>query len=184
MDARRPKELLAEAFARQGAGLPGLQPLPSEALPQPYRSLLVHDSDMTSTLKRRHQDNLSLKVLHLEVTEEEVRREVLLCRCLDEKPVEYGVIRIVLPPFTLPAREAILAGAVPLGQILDTFGVMYLSRPEEYFRIRHNEYLRRRLHDRGTADRFGRVNTLRQPAGNILAEVVEILPAAEFDAAG
>lgn len=171
-----PKELLAKAFDRQRAGRPQLRPLSAAAIPQPYRSLLVHNSDMTSTLKHYHQDNLSLRVLHLEVSQSELRREVLLCRCADGKPVEYGVIRIVLPIFDSPAREAILRGVVPLGQILDNFGIRYLSRPNEYFRIDDNEYLRRRLDDRSTAERFGRVNTLSNHAGSTFAEVVEILP--------
>lgn len=171
-----PKELLAKAFDRQRAGRPQLCPLSAAALPQPYRSLLVHNSDMTSTLKHYHQDNLLLRVLHREVSSSELRREVLLCRCADGKPVEYGVIRIALPAFASSAREAILKGVVPLGQILDTFGIRYWSRPNEYFRIDDNEYLRRRLDDQSTAERFGRVNTLSRPAGGTLAEVVEILP--------
>ena len=178
------KELLAEAFYRQRVGRPQLRPLSAAAIPQPYRSLLVHNSDMTSTLKHYHQDKLSLRVLHLEVSPSELRREVLLCRCADGKPVEYGVIRIMLPAFAPPASEAILKGVVPLGQILDTFGIQYLSRPNEYFMINDDEYLRRRLDDRSTAERFGRVNTLSRPAGGKLAEVVEILPAMEGDSAG
>ncbi len=174
-----PKELLAKAFDRQRTSRPQLRPLSAAAIPQPYRSLLVHNSDMTSTLKHYHQDDLSLRVLHLEVSPSELRREVLLCRCADERPVEYGVIRILLAAFAPPARKAILKGLVPLGQILDAFGIPYLSRPNEYFRINDNEYLRRRLDDRSTAERFGRVNTLSRPAGGELAEVVEILPTAE-----
>ncbi len=170
------KQLLANAFDRQRARHPQLRPLSAAAIPQPYRSLLVHNSDMTSTLKHYHQDDLSLRVLHLEVSPSELRREVLLCRCADGKPVEYGVIRVLLLAFAPPAREAILKGLVPLGQILDTFGILYLSQPNEYFRINDNEYLRRRLDDRSTAERFGRVNTLSRPAGGKLAEVVEILP--------
>lgn len=179
-----PKELLAKAFDRQRAGRPQLCPLPAADLPQPYRSLLVHNSDMTSTLKHYHQDDLSLRVLHREVSPSELRREVLLCRCADGKPVEYGVIRIALPAFAPSAREAILKGVVPLGQILDTFGIRHWSRPNEYFRIDGNEYLRRRLDDRSTAERFGRVNTLSRPAGGALAEVVEILPTTECGSAG
>ena len=173
------KELLAKAFDRQRAGRPQLRPLSAAAIPQPYRSLLVHNSDMTSTLKHYHQDKLSLRVLHLEVSQSELRREVLLCRCTDGKPVEYGVIRIMLPAFASLASKAILKGVVPLGQILDTFGIQYLSRPNEYFKINDNEYLRRRLDDQSDAERFGRVNTLSRPTGGALAEVVEILPAVE-----
>ncbi|MCS1410234.1 MAG: hypothetical protein M2R45_03425 [Verrucomicrobia subdivision 3 bacterium] len=180
---RQLKQLLAEALARHGAGQAELATLPGDEMPEPYRRLLVHDADMTSTLKRFHEDTLSLKVLHLEVLETELQREVLLCRDLDRRPVEYGVIRIVLTAFELPAREAILEGAVPLGQILDTFGVEYVSQPNEYFQLGSNAYIGSCLADGDEADRFGRVNTLSQPSGGTLAEVVEILPVVAFDSA-
>ena len=181
-NAGRFQELLTRAFSRQGMKYPELVKTSALEIPQPYRSLLVHDSNMTSKLQRHHRDSLSLEVLHLQADEDELEREVLLCRQGDGKPVEYSVIRIILASFGMPVRAAILAGAVPLGQILDTFGIEYSSQSREYFRIVGNQYLRQLLGDGNAAVRFGRINTLRQPRGGLLAEAIEILPAMEANA--
>ena len=181
-NAGRFQELLTKAFARQGMKYPELVTASALKIPQPYRSLLVHDSNMTSKLQRHHRDSLSLEVLHLRAAEDELEREVLLRRRGDGKPVEYSVIRIVLASLGMPLRAAILAGAVPLGQILKTFGIEYSSQSREYFQIGGNRYLRQLLGDGNAAVRFGRINTLRQPRGGLLAEAIEILPAMEANA--
>ena len=179
--ARQPTDLLREAFSRHGLGDPVLESVSPESIPEPYRQLLVHDSDMTSTLKRFHGDSLVLKRLHVEADDEEVRREVLLRTKHSDKAVEYGVIRIRLKPFAKEAREAIQAGVIPLGQILDDFEVPYSSRPSDYFRIASQPYLDGLLGDVGGVTRFGRMNSLSERSGALLAEVIEILPVSKFD---
>ena len=42
--------------------LPGIEPVDGAALPEPYRSLLVHERDMTSTLGQFHGDDIGLEV--------------------------------------------------------------------------------------------------------------------------
>ena len=44
--------------------LPRIEPVDGAALPEPYRSLLMHERDMTSTLGQFHGDDISLEVLH------------------------------------------------------------------------------------------------------------------------
>ena len=179
--ARHPKDLLREAFSRHGLGAPELTLVSASEIPEPCRSLLVHEADMTSTLKRFHGDSLVLKRLHVEEIEGCLDREVVLCTKKEGRPVEYGVIRIMLTSFEAPARESILAGIIPLGQILDDFEVRYVSRPREYFRILNLPYLEKELDDPGVSERYGRINTLTKPTGELLAEVIEILPGERFD---
>ncbi len=170
------KDLLREAFSRQGLEVPSLVALGPDDLPEPYRKLLVHDSDMTSTLSRHHGDSLILKRLHLVETEEYVDREVVLCTQKIGSPVEYGVIRIRLTPFSPEAQAAIRKAVIPLGQILDDFNVSYQSQPSEYFRISESAYLDQKLQDSTGVERFGRINSLRSDGGEELANVLEILP--------
>jgi chorismate-pyruvate lyase len=178
---RHPKDLLQEAFSRHGLGAPELTLVSAEEIPEPFHTLLVHDADMTSTLKRFHGDSLVLKRLHVEEIDGELDREVVLCTESKGRPVEYGVIRIALTSFDPAARESILAGVIPLGQILDDFAVSYVSRPSEYFRIQNLPYLEKELEDPGVSERYGRINSLTSPSGELLAEVIEILPSAPFD---
>ena len=174
--ARQPQDLLREAFSRHGLKAPELERVDVAEIPEPYRGLLVHDADMTSTLKRYHGDSLVLNRLHLERGTNVLDREVVLCKASSGKPVEYGVIRIMLAPFENQAQEVIMAGEKPLGQILDDFDVAYVSRPSEYFRVPSVAYLDKQLADSDVASRYGRINTLTKPCGELLAKVLEILP--------
>ena len=71
-----------------------------DEVPEPYRSLLVHKADMTSTLERFYQETL-----HIEVLARRVRGKLNIagkwCWCLDrrKKRVEFGAIKIFLDLF-------------------------------------------------------------------------------------
>ena len=173
----RIREMLREAFARQGATTPDLQRLEGDRVPEPFRSLLVHDSDMTSTLQRFHGFRPGLRCLHVRERDGILEREVLLCREGDgTSPVEYGVIRIRLASLAEPVRESIREGRVPLGGILDESGVPHRCRVEEYFRLAAASFLDRLLEDGRREWRYGRLNRLRTGSGALIAEVIEILP--------
>ena len=169
--------LFREAFARQQSDPPRIVSIPDEEVPRPYRSLLVHDRDMTSTLQNYYGDVVRLEVLHREQQTDELTREVLLRLQGDDRPVEYGVIRIVYASLAPEIRQRIQDGGVPLGQILDDAGIDYVSRPENYCSLEDHPYLRRCLADGEPEKRFGRINVLKRASGEPLAEVIEILAA-------
>ena len=85
--------------------LPVIRPVDRQDVPQPYHSLLVHERDMTSTLSQFHDDEIELKVLSLQNSDGGYYREVLLLAKQDQRPVEYGAIRICLEHFSEPARR-------------------------------------------------------------------------------
>ena len=150
-------------------------------MPEPYRSLLVHDGDMTSTLEAFHREPITLRLLDKRRVGRALLRKVVLIGRETGRPLEFGAIRIDLSAFEPVARWAILAGRTPLGAILARFGVVYESRPRLFFRLESDERIERKLEIARTApDRpatlFGRQNVLSDPAGRALAEVVEILP--------
>ena len=159
--------------------LPGIELVDGSALPEPYRSLLVHESDMTSTLGQFHCDDIALKVLHRHSSADAYYREVLLLAGSDRQPVEYGAIKINLDQFPGSARDAITAATAPLGQLLHDHGIGYISRPSGFLRVECDDYIGG-LFDLG--DRpvlYGRRNTLYDDTGrDCLAEIVEILPPA------
>ena len=159
--------------------LPGIELVDGSALPEPYRSLLVHESDMTSTLGQFHCDDIALKVLHRHSSADAYYREVLLLAGSDRQPVEYGAIKINLDQFPGSARDAITAAAAPLGQLLYDHGIGYISRPSGFLRVECDDYIGGLfdLVDRPVL--YGRRNTLYNDAGrDRLAEIVEILPPA------
>lgn len=146
-------------------------------MPEPYRQLLVHRSDMTSTLENFHGEASVLEVLAHRETPRHLLRKVLLRGLGSRQIQEFGAIRIELDRFASEPRRAILEGQTPLGAILAQHNVSYRSRPQRFFAIRCEGELCLRL-GRAEGDfLFGRRNLLVGDEGT-LAEVVEILPPA------
>ena len=108
---------LSEFYARSSFALPRMEIIPGDAVPAPYRPLLVHERDMTSTLERFHASEIYIKALSSERRDGGYFREVLLCRASDDAPVEFGANCIDLARFTPEARWMILQEKVPLGRI-------------------------------------------------------------------
>ena len=159
--------------------LPVIERVDGPAVPEPYRSLLVHERDMTSTLGQFHGDDIGLEVLHRHNDGDAFYREVLLLAKRDRRPVEYGAIKIHLGQFPGPARDAITAGAVPLGQLLHDYSIGHLSRPSGFLRVECDDYIGGLFGLEGRPVLFGRRYTLYDATGKLcLAEIVEILPPA------
>ncbi len=167
---------LDEFYARSGLTLPPLQQIESEEVPGPYKGLLVHDRDMTSTLENFHGRSIHLRVLGRERREGEYDREVVLCLEGDEQPVEFGAIKIFLERFEPSACAQILAERWPLGRILKDCGIVYASRPKAFLRIASDKFINGVLQLTGANLLYGRRNTLGDTSGRPLAEIIEILP--------
>ena len=82
--------MLEHFYRRAGLAFPVLRELTGEEMPQPYRSLLVHSSDMTPTLEQYYQQPMAITVLSRELQESVYLREVILRGANDGRPVEYG----------------------------------------------------------------------------------------------
>lgn len=162
-------------YADAKAKAPETTLIEGAAMPEPYRSLLVNNGDMTPTLEKFHRCKLHLKVLGRVHAGDEYRRQVLL---LDpqERPVEFGAIRIHLDVLLPAVQKLVLAGQRPLGGVLIENSVPHTSRPSAYFHVVGDTLINRALGIAEPCRLFGRCNTLTGNDGRIIAEVVEILP--------
>jgi chorismate-pyruvate lyase len=160
---------LDEFYARSGLTLPPLDQVDGHALPEPYR---------TSTLENFHHAGIHLRLVSRERQGDDYAREVVLALDGSEKAVEFGAIRIHLDRFPEEARQAILAERFPLGHLLKEFSIAYVSRPQAFLRIASDKTINRLLGLTGAHLLYGRRNTLLNPEGQPLAEIVEILPPA------
>ncbi len=131
-------------------------------IPEPYRGLLCHHRDMTSTLANFHQGRVTLEVLRSEQVDECYYREVTLW--VDRKKVEFGLIKFFLENLPHPLRTEVLAGKKPFGEILNESGLSYSSKPIGFFHSGEKE------------SPYGRHNCLLNSEGKDLAHIVEILP--------
>lgn len=166
---------LEKFYHRADLALPQIDVMPGEAMPEPYKSLLVHERDMTSTLERFHGAPCHVRALHY-VEDEVYARLVVLELDGSRKPIEFGAITIHLSAFAPHARELILARERPLGTILHEEHVGFVSCPQAFFQIKADELISEALQQKPEAILFGRCNRLASPGGVALAEIVEILP--------
>ncbi|MCP3963257.1 MAG: hypothetical protein GY719_35910 [bacterium] len=158
-------------------------------MPEPYRGLLVHERDMTSTLEVFHGELMTLRMLDKARIPDGLLRKVVLVGRRSGRPAEFGAIRIRLKTFSSEARWSILEGRLPLGAILERHSVAYTSRPRLFFRLESDARIERKLElTRSSPDQpltlYGRQNVLSDPEGQTLAEVVEILPPSLATAVG
>ncbi|MBU6300904.1 MAG: hypothetical protein KGS60_05080 [Verrucomicrobia bacterium] len=163
-------------YERRGLPLPPVRFIDPPSVPEPDRSLLVHDRDMTPTLAAYHGSELRLEVLDLDRTENYLLRLVILRRKDNLKPVECGAIGIQLDRFPPGARELIVDGVVPLGAILARENVPHQGAPRGFFEVEADELVAHALGQQKGDLLHGRCNELSYPDGEAFADIVEILP--------
>lgn len=155
---------------------PAIEPASAEGIPQPYRSLLVHQNDMTSTLTAHHREPIALEELGRAVTPTWLARRSLLRVARTGRPVEYGLIRIHLLVLEETVRAGVLDGRLPLGGLLNASGMTYKSCPGGFFRVAAVGTIATALEIKEPTGLFGRCNCLSDRLGRPIADVVEILP--------
>ena len=166
---------LNDFYNRNGHLLPPLEEVDPETVPQPYKALLVHQNDMTSTLENHHGAAIHLRIVSKLRRGDDYFREVALLLEGSEKPVEFGAIKINLALFPQAAREEILEEHWPLGRVLKEHNIKFSSQPRGFLRVASDKLINSVLHLNGAHLLYGRRNTLSDTAGQSLAEIVEIL---------
>ena len=167
---------LDEFYRERGDALPVIGHVEPDEIPEPYKSLLVHDGDMTSRLEAFHGEQIHIQLLARHAHENEYYREVVLTLNGVKKPVEFGAIKIILDLFPVDAQKEILKEHRPLGYILKNFNIAHTSRPKSFLTVSSDEFINRALKLTGAHSLYGRRNTLVDPWDRPLAEIVEILP--------
>lgn len=149
--------------------------VPSE-MPEQQRRLLVHNTDMTSTLTGHHREKILLRVLQRTMTNGKLSRHIVLESAVSGKSVEYGASSISLDVLDKDVRGEVVEGSKPLGGILNHHGVVYSNCPGAFFRVRSNDLMNKLFGLDESNWLYGRCNCLTDDIGRTIAEVVEILP--------
>jgi chorismate-pyruvate lyase len=169
---------LDQFYLDAGLPLPAVVEVKDENIPEPYRSLLVHERDMTPTLESAYQQRIHLRLLRRKILQDVLLRQVVLVTDKSDEIVEFGAIRIHLKVFPDAARQTILEGRLPLGRVLHDFRIEHRSQPVAYFQVADDPWISDTLHLTSVQRLYGRRNCLLMLTGEIMAEVVEILPPA------
>jgi len=167
---------LSEFYEQSGLPLPAVSRVEGRDIPEPCRSLLVHERDLTPTLESAYQRNMLLRVLQHTLSDSVLSRQVVLVPGGAAAPAAFGAIKIYLENFPSQARALILGLQQPLGTILRTQEISHASRPDAYIRVKPDDLIANALRLAGPGVLYGRRNVLVDAAHHVLARVVEILP--------
>jgi chorismate-pyruvate lyase len=164
----------------RGVQPPPIRFIPGGATPEPQRSLLVQENDMTPILTAYHGSPLRLEVLDRELGDLYLLRLVNLRRSDNLTVVECGAIGIQLSRFSQRVRASIEEGEIPLGDILQQENVPHRGHPRAFFEIRAETLVAHALGEPQGSILYGRCNELSFRDGISFANVVEILPNSSF----
>ncbi len=167
---------LDDFYAVRRLPLPEMEQIQPDQVPEPYRWLLVHDSDMTSRLQAFHKSKIHIRALARNQRGRAYFREVVLELDGSLKPVEFGATKVNLDLFPAGAHEAIRREERPLGGILHDFNIAFSSHPAAFFRLTADSFIRGALGLPCAPLLFARRNTLLDNQSRAMAEIVEILP--------
>lgn len=110
---------------------PGTQPLieraehiPQAIVPEPYKTMLVHNHHMTVEMEKYHQSTVDVKVLDRKLNGDEYGRQILLLKHGTSNVVQFGIVRFHLQYVTKQVRDEIIAEHTPLGRILINHNVL------------------------------------------------------------
>jgi chorismate-pyruvate lyase len=167
---------LSEHYQRLRLPVPELEPVEPSEIPEPYRSLLVHDRDLTPTLEAAYGGPVHIRVLTYVVVDNVVSRLVVLVPDGSDAPASMGAIHIHLDRLPPRARRLVAKRRDAFGTILRKTRVPHYSHPLVYFEVMPDSMIADALRIGTNRVLYGRRNTIWDGAGEPLAEVVEILP--------
>jgi chorismate-pyruvate lyase len=162
-------------YARAGVSPPSAKRVAPTDIPEPYRSLLVHESDMTITLERHFGGRVTLRPLSTFSVGGSYYRRVLLAQEYSGRPVEMGAIRMKLDVFSPRIRALIHANEVPLGRILRDGGVDFKSVAKVFLEITPNPEMMGVFWMREARTLYGRQTEVIHHGAKI-GDIVEVLP--------
>ncbi len=162
-------------YRRAGVELPGMKIVAPHQIPMPYRSLLVHEDDMTITLERHFGGRVVLRALSTFMHGAWYFRRVLLVQEYSGRPVEMGAIRMKLNAFGARLKKQILENEVPLGRILRDGSFKYISQARAFLAITPNPEMMGVFWLREPRTLYGRRTEIVRD-GNKIGDIVEVLP--------
>ena len=167
---------LSEFYAHAKLPMPRIEMIPGESMPEPFKTLLVHNHDMTPTLEAFHKTDIHLEMLTRERRGDFYFREVVLRLHASELPVEFGANKLYLGRFPEDAHDLILQEYVPLGRILKDCHVPHRTEAKAFLRVQSDELIGGKFELTQPEVLYGRKAVISDLQGRPLSEIVEILP--------
>jgi hypothetical protein len=162
-------------YRRAGVEMPEWRLVDPEDIPTPYRSMLAHEDDMTSTLEGHYGGRVVLRALSAFPSGAWYFRRVLLVLEYSGRPVEMGTIRMKLDAFGPRLKKRILQNEVPLGRLLGDAKFKYVNHVHAFIAFKPNPEMMGIFWMREARTLYGRRTELTLD-GRKIGDIVEVLP--------
>jgi hypothetical protein len=173
-------------WRKQCAFFPAPQPLvvameqvAESSVPEPYKTLLLHNNLMTATMERFHGAPVGVRVLERRIDGTAYRREILLFRQDTGTAVQFAFAEIDLDAVSEVVQQEILSEQVPLGRVLVSHGMNCQIEVKAILKITLGTGLAELLHSPVDVVTYGRVaRTLcnGKPTFNVIEVLAPIHP--------
>jgi len=167
---------LSEFYAHAKLPVPPIEVIAGDAVPEPFRTLLVHNKDMTPTLETFHNVDIHLEILSRERRGDFYFRQVVLRLKTDDRPVEFGANKVYIGRFSEEAQDLILQDYIPLGRILKDCQVAHRTEAKAFLRVQSDGLIGEQFELIESSALYGRKAMISDLQGRPLSEIVEILP--------
>ncbi len=115
---------LTSLFSPPEELIAGVEHVPGALVPEPYKTLLVHEHHMTVTMEEFHGSRVNVTVLADSLDGDVYTRKIVLSRVSDGVPVQFGLVRFNFQYVTQVVRDELLAKQIPLGHVLIRHNVL------------------------------------------------------------
>lgn len=163
------------AYAQAAIPQPKVREISPRDIPSPYRSLLVHENDLTLTLERHFGGPVRLRTLSTVLEGGWYLRRVLLVQAYSGRPVAMGAIRLRLAAFKPRLRTLILKNEMPFGRLMRDAGIEFKSQPRIFLEIEPNPEMMGVFWMREPRMLYGR-QTEAYLGGSKVGDIIEVLP--------
>lgn len=137
--ATRPTLQRLFAIFADSVDVPEHEEVLADAVPEPYRRLLVHEHHMTVTVEAHHGCHVALRILDRKRADNWYARKILLVLEGTNRVVQFGIMRFNFDYCSDEVRDEILRGITPLGRILIEHDVLRRIEPTAFLRIVPNQ---------------------------------------------
>ncbi len=116
--------------------------IPKQHLPSRYKQLLDHSRSMTLRLENFYRQEMAIKVIENQISNNIYKREIVMFGKKDYIPRELAYIEVFLK--NLPnesSRQRTIEGKEPFGKILIDYGIKAKTEIKFFFKIHKNKQI-------------------------------------------
>ena len=154
--------------------LPRCDFVPAEALPQPFRELLVHQGHMTAKVEAYYGERLGVRVIDFTNENGLYTRISSLYRLGRAESIQFNVAQVALRHFDEVSVAEILRGERPLGRILADYITHRQVQARNYLRVVPSDAMMTCFGVESMKSTYGRLATI-SCSGNAAVWVLEVM---------